>query len=324
MLFDNSNRTKACVLELFDKLLVTQHKKLLGSMNDSGCTIPERMCGNNLITLTIVGAVVSAVCVVGNGIILAAFITVKSLRKPSNVLLTNLALGDFLYGFIGFPIYVIPDFQHHLFCHSTFAYIRVFILHLVFTLSLNNIFVIACERFLGIEYPFFYKSHVTTATALILSTTSWTFGIVRSIVFCTFYFNHENVAISIELVVMVMLLSVTCIVYCRVYFVSRRHLRRDFEFGIRNQESRAQVVVMIGVVNALSWTPVIVIRVLNIMSIDVGNWLQASWLCPFAGTGLNLVIYTYRMRDYREAVKALLGRRNVVSPPVHTIELSVH
>ncbi|XP_046552337.1 rhodopsin, GQ-coupled-like [Haliotis rubra] len=205
------------------------------------CQIPERIAGEWLVALTIIGAIVSVVSVVGNGIIIAAFVAIRPLRKPSNLLLTNLALSDLLNGLVGFPIYLVTDFYNSLFCDLMFRHVRLFILYFCINMQLNNISIIAIERFVGIQFPFIYEPHVTIKKTFLRRPLLGCLGF-RGFVASSYKDNIQLVLI-VELQVLICLVVITFLVYLRVYIVSRRHLKRDQQFGIAKQESKSMVVV---------------------------------------------------------------------------------
>ncbi|XP_048255094.1 alpha-1B adrenergic receptor-like [Haliotis rufescens] len=264
------------------------------------CQIPERIAGEWLVALTIIGAIVSVVSVVGNGIIIAAFVAIRHLRKPCNLLLTNLALSDLLYGLVGFPMYIVTDYFNNLFCDWMFRHVRLFIIYFCINMQLNNISIIAIERFVGIQFPFIYESHVTTKKTFLATAITWVFGISRAVFVASSYEEDIHLVLMVELPVLICLVVLTFLVYLRVYIVSRRHLKRDRQFGISKQESKSLVAVHIAVCNVISWMPVVVVRFIDAVIVETHYWKQATFLSPFVGTCLNLFIYTYRMRNTKK------------------------
>lgn len=255
--------------------------------------------------ITVVGVVVVAVSSVGNAIIIAAFATTRMLHKPCNVFLANLAAGDFFYCIVGFPVNILPDHVPELYC-SRFAYVRYFVTFLCLMLSGANIMVLALERLYGVERPFHYRSHMTVRGGVKIVIMTWVILAMNAAIFSAFYTSQSFVLEWIASGIILVFHVCTFVIYARVFYVTRGHIKKDKTYGIRTRHTKSQAAAIVTLV--YGFTAAMAVAISTPLTIPYGNgpWKRTPFFLVLAASSFNLVIYTFRMADFRKAVFRML------------------
>ncbi|KAM8784490.1 prokineticin receptor 1 [Rhynchonycteris naso] len=147
-----------------------------------------------VIGMALVG--IMLVCGIGNFIFIAALVRYKKLRNLTNLLITNLAISDFLVAIVCCPFemdyYVVRQlsWEHgHVLCTSV-NYLRTVSLYV----STNALLAIAIDRYLVIVHPLRPRMKYQTATGLI--TLVWVVSILIAIP--SAYFTTETVLLIVK------------------------------------------------------------------------------------------------------------------------------
>ena len=116
-----------------------------------------------LVFLCVINAVAAIIATVGNLLVLAALSRTPSLRSPTYVLLSGLALSDLGVGLIAQPTFVgLNVALVKLNCHLFYQLLRIH--HFVANMFLDITFLTLCavtfERFLALKIPLRYRELV--------------------------------------------------------------------------------------------------------------------------------------------------------------------
>ncbi|XP_006835185.1 PREDICTED: histamine H4 receptor [Chrysochloris asiatica] len=138
--------------------------------------MPEINCTNSFppgacITLAFLMALVAFAIMIGNAVVILAFMVDKNLRHRSNYFFLNLAISDFFVGLISIPLYIPPAlFDWKL--EDELCTFWLLIDYLLCTASVYNIVLISYDRYQSISDAVSYRAKNTkilTTVALMLA-----------------------------------------------------------------------------------------------------------------------------------------------------------
>ncbi|XP_064203522.1 5-hydroxytryptamine receptor 7 [Anguilla rostrata] len=134
----------------------------------TGPTImPNKSCGEELldfgtaqrIFIGVMLAVITAVTVMGNTLVVIAVCVVKKLRKPSNYLLVSLAVADLSVALVVMPFVIVTDLTGGKWLFGeVFCNIFIGMDVMCCTASIMTLCVISVDRYLGITRPLTYPA----------------------------------------------------------------------------------------------------------------------------------------------------------------------
>ena len=127
-----------------------------------------------VIVLLVIALVI--VTVVGNSIVILAFVIDKNLRKLSNFLILNLALNDVVVGAICIPFYL-PYFVYENWVLGRVTCVFWLVIDYVIpAASAWNILLISLDRYLSVRFTLQYMAKQTSRLTLYFMLTPWVIG----------------------------------------------------------------------------------------------------------------------------------------------------
>ncbi|XP_051767341.1 trace amine-associated receptor 13c-like [Ctenopharyngodon idella] len=96
----------------------------------------------------------------------------KKLHTPTNLIILSLAVADLLMGLV-MPIEGIRQIGTCWYFGDTFCRLYIIILGLLFSASLNNLILIAVDRYVAVCHPLLYPQKITTTKTLVSICLSW-------------------------------------------------------------------------------------------------------------------------------------------------------
>ncbi|XP_025070038.1 histamine H3 receptor-like [Alligator sinensis] len=130
-----------------------------------------------LILLGVLMALLALITVLGNALVILAFVVDKNLRYRSNYFFLNLAISDVAVGAFSIPVYIpyILTGTWHL--GKVFCKLWLIVDSLMCSASSFNIVLISYDRFLSVSNAVYYRSHQTmTSKAVVLLVAIWVFA----------------------------------------------------------------------------------------------------------------------------------------------------
>ncbi|XP_071494856.1 neuropeptide CCHamide-1 receptor-like [Diadema antillarum] len=151
------------------------------NMTDLPKFIPKRTPTPLAFTVIIVMEVVMGM--VTNGTLFYLVGTVRELRTPPNILLANLALGDFLFIVITAPPVIAPSYMR-----TTFHYCRLnhFFYHASFGVSSMSLTAVSIERYFAIVKPFLVRRLSIMRATVVLCLIIW---VITCSISCFVFFD---------------------------------------------------------------------------------------------------------------------------------------
>lgn len=121
------------------------------------------------------------VCIVGNGLVIAAVTSLKPLRTPPNVLIVSLAVSDLLVGIIVMPLSIMYMYLRRwplgFRACSAWATFDV----MLCTASILNLMMLTIDRYMIITRPMVYEKYRTIRMLLLWIFLTWLLSIMISV-----------------------------------------------------------------------------------------------------------------------------------------------
>ena len=272
---------------------------------------------NTHIAACIVNTVFSLTAVIGNGFLLGAIW--KALHTPSNLLLVGLALSDFGVGFIVQPLYVfcliLEIITKKYFMAIWTAYRTsqaIFVSATVLTLT-----AVSVDRFLALYLHLRYTVFVTVKRSLIVLCLIWMLSAIYAFTLIIDIELHRGLSI----VFVLSSLLVNSIIYCVIFRIARHHrkqIQNYAQMNVNNVSSRkrhrksAFNMFVIFLLLCFCYIPYLCPRI----AVRFSQWplstirLTISWsaVLVYINSSLNPLVYCWRMRDLRTAMKTFVRR----------------
>lgn len=252
-------------------------------------------------------------------------VTIHALRKasfpdkPLKTLLLSLTISDLGVGLLGQPLYIVEQAEK-LRCNVpdiATSVVSATVHNLLFLTSFGSIIAISVNRFVAIQMPLRYQDIVTRKRAVIAVATIWLFSAV--FILCTLFVLKRNIAFVIFVIIEIASFIATTLSSCKIYFVLKRHKNE-----IQNQRQQvAQNDSMVNTVRLrksahctfwiylafwLCYLPYIIIVITE--KCLPNTIMEALFMCSetivLLNSSLNPVIYCWKMRHVRHAVKGVL------------------
>ena len=285
--------------------------------------VPQKLIVSNCV----VNILLLVTTTIGNILVLSAVWKTPSLRSPSTILLCGLATTDLAVGLVVQPLFLSMELmllvsnsaKYH--CNLAKAYIAVS--YTVCSASLMTITAISLDRLLAIQYHLRYTSIVTIPRVVFVMTLNWLVsGFLASLVF----WSGKAVFPVVMTVGVAICLCLSTYAHVKIYVVVRHHQQQ-----IQAQAQAVQAVNGFNMVrfkgtatNAflvyyfllLCYTPLFINFLLNSNEEIVQSVLSKkahraiSWKLTttivFMNSSVNPLIYCWRVREMRVAVKRAL------------------
>ena len=265
----------------------------------------------------------------------------RSLRSPSTNFVINMAVADFMAGFLSGCLLITYDAvmlinkrnymdRVHIFL-SIFTYIAV----MSVTVGCCNVVAMACDRWFAVSTALNYRNIVTTKRVNILIVLFWIYAVLFTSLFpigvplniCQMILCHLH--ITLPLVVM-------SILYWKTFRALGAHTRRvkNLQSGSdraslkttqREKKTTKAFVIVLGLFYVAFLPYVIAINLRNLCSVCANSkslnvFLEISFRFALLNSSLNPFVYAWRIPKYRRAVKTVMngccGRRrnNAIDP----------
>ena len=276
----------------------------------------------------------AAAAVIGNALVIAAFIASDKLQKRKTYfLLISLAVADFLVGALAIPLYihviggsVTQWWTLHSHMQHTQRAIEIF----ASWASIIFLVVIALERVYAAVSPFSHDSLKPIGYYIVIGFV-WIFAAVIGILS---FLRESHVGAADKDVVfyfLMLMISLSMLIIIISYIVVVIFLLRA-KFSDQYEQKMAVTLLMLTVIFVVSWLP---FKVLNYIFYleprstlgcyhDLGcvyQILYATKFLHYFNSVVNPLVYALRVKDFRDGVRRVLCCRCATSPPPPTFPL---
>lgn len=285
--------------------------------------------GGLFIWATVYGCVAVAV-VTGNSIIIAAFcFNRKLLHSRTNYFLVSLAIADLLVGSFSIPMYVYDIFgylqQTSNRLHEIYSSIDIFTAFA----SIFALVLVALERAYSVSYPHKHRL-VNRRVYFILIGCVWIvaswLGALRF--FGTYTKNNSITKVFSYLMMVFILCSLILITGAYTTIWRRVTAPTHLQHKTRSLQERrlANTLIIVTCVFFLCWLPFYTISI-TIFFCPVCYHLQVVYFCKllqYSNSLANVLIYTLRIREFRNTILRLFCRKPQPSVNMPSIPAAKH
>ena len=257
--------------------------------------------------------------IVFNSITIQAIKKTSSLPNPLKILLLSLALSDLAVGLVAQPLWIVnilrkKDTEVLWIIQSTLA-----------NASFLGIMALSVDRFLAVHLHLRYRELVTYKRVLRLAILTWVFSALLSSI-CCLVTENLNPFMNITIIVWSLCLIFLTVISCRLYFAVRVHTQQIQALQLKqtalSDELATASRLRKSAVSSFYVNFVFLVCYLPFYcSLTTGIFFKKAaftnsqiWqelfllsrTLMFINSCLNPVIYCWRMRDIRHAIKNIL------------------
>lgn len=291
-------------------------------MNDSSCPNSNtNLPPTQHIIFVTIHFTSSLLAVVGNILILTAFIKTPSLHCTSNYFLVSLSLADLLVGLLINPLYIalttlnlwVTD--HPLYIAENFLWIHT-LMATTFSLA-----AVSIDRYLAITRVFDYVELVTTQRCVKTIVSIWFASIIFGSTALYTPKTHNSILWTICLVLTFGIpLIIIMLCYYKILKTARYQARQIASLQsdnnkrkeyLRNSKAAYTIGIIIGCFVIL-FTPSFIFACIELSTSDVcrkriiyRHWLWGIWV-SYLSSAINPWIYAIRSMEFRNAIKRII------------------
>ena len=261
----------------------------------------------------------SVTAFLGNLLIIVALQKPSSLHPPSKLLLGCLVLTDLCVGLIIQPLFVT-------FLNSSENLRRCYYVHRIFSttgiifcgVSLITLTAISVDRLFALKLGIRYRRVVTLRRVRCLVAALWFYQVSIS---TTFYINEDFFLIAICAEGVLCVITLTCC-YCKIYLTLRQHHARVQEHAHQGQLNGGGIGINLArvrykrTVSSALWLQIMVlvcylplgltaalVVITGLLTPSLYLALYISFSLVLFNSSLKLVVYCWKMKEVRQAVK---------------------
>ena len=259
----------------------------------------------------------------GNIVVFAVVLSNKRLWTRSNAFLLSLATSDFLVGVLLEPMFVAQFFSRDRREDCRFNMIRRYLSTLLMGGAVGSIALVSYDRWTHLTKTISYKTFMPKKKVAILITIAWVIPIVIPLVRLTSEAVYS--AIIIIYLSLVLALMTTCyivivkIVRSRTFNVKQRSDQKRLDKSTSDHIRVAKAIVLIILCLLVTIMPVCIYHgVTSVNGLSPGlihisdNTKEICYAVlmtiGLANSGINPVIYYFRIPEFRSSMKRLFGR----------------
>uniref|UniRef100_A0A672YKP6 5-hydroxytryptamine (serotonin) receptor 7c n=1 Tax=Sphaeramia orbicularis TaxID=375764 RepID=A0A672YKP6_9TELE len=271
-------------------------------------------------------AIITAVTVMGNTLVVIAVCVVKKLRQPSNYLLVSLAVADLSVAIVVMPFVIVTDLTGGKWLFGeVFCNIFISMDVMCCTASIMTLCVISVDRYLGITRPLTYPARqngqlmakmivgvwLVSASITLPPFCGWAKNVHTAgvcLISQDFGYTIYSTAVAFYIPMLVML-----VMYYKIFRAARKS-GECAALSRLEQKAATTLGVIVGVF-AVCWLPFFILStarpfICGVECSCVPIWLERTllWL-GYANSLMNPFIYAFFNRDLRSTYRDLLRCR---------------
>ena len=280
-------------------------------------------------TSSVVSIVMAPMIMLGNVLVLLAVWKdpLKKLRSsPSNVILVSMALADLSVGLVVCPLtaywgWVIFDKGISPFDLSVIFAINAFSVNV----SFGHMFLLTVDRLLAVVKPLQYRVIITNKRAVIASCVCWIYFLAFG---CSFLILRDYLALmaAVDTVQLLSILLSMLIMYTVIMFRFHRYSKsrinepiysqNNLTFILKRERRLFKAITIVICAFLICYMPWCIVQMLIYLCKPCNPHLAVlmiffgfSTCLTYANSGLNPILYSWRLPKYRETFKYLLKNR---------------
>ena len=280
-------------------------------------------------TSSVISIVMAPMIMLGNVLVLLAVWKdpLKKFRSsPSNVILVSMALADLSVGLVVCPLtaywsWVIFDKGISPFDLSVIFAINAFSVNV----SFGHMFLLTVDRLLAVVKPLQYRVIITNKRAVIASCVCWIYFLAFG---CSFLILRDYLALmaAVDTVQLLSILLSMLIMYTVIMFRFHRYSKsrinepiysqNNLTFILKRERRLFKAITIVICAFLICYMPWFIVQMLIYLCKPCNPHLAVlmiffgfSTCLTYANSGLNPILYSWRLPKYRETFKYLLKNR---------------
>ena len=258
----------------------------------------------------------------GNILVFILVIYNRRLRTRSNAFLLSLATSDFLVGAILGPMFAVQFFSHDHRENCSFNTVRRYLSTLLMGGAVDSIALISYDRWTHLSKTVRYNDFMPKKKVVVLITIAWIIPLFIPLVRLTSEAVYSAIII-VYICFILALMTICYIVIAKIVRTRENNLRQRNETAksraTKNHIHVAKAVILIILCLLVTFMPVCIyhgLTALNSLSpgmIYISD--DAKEICyavlltiGLANSGINPVIYYFRMPEFRKSMKSLVAQ----------------
>ena len=172
------------------------------------------------------------ISVIGNSLVLVAILKTPSIRTPSMILISSLAVSDLLVGVLAQPLFIANKFKSLTEKDLFLQHVRVLTGFFLCGVSLGTTTVIGVDRFMAFHYHMRYFTIVTKSRVLCTVTMIWLFTFL-----CLglYLWNHPLYHLLAGIY------TAMCLIVCTYLYIKMYGIVRHHDKQIRVQKKAVEI-----------------------------------------------------------------------------------
>lgn len=284
-------------------------------------TSSESDCGELGMSDKIAGGVVNTAVslfgTLGNILVILVIWRTPNLRTICGILVSNLAMADFLTtAFVNLPFYHAYATRSNSCEDPASLRFALVIAHISVASSLLTLTFLSMDRCFASCSPLKHKTFMTFTKLKLILLKIWVDSLLFPILQAFYPYSTVLWYVPTGSVIFCFVIIFTCsvltILNVRRNSIRINNLHQNQDGGrisadIRQRNKQvAKTTALIVILFVLSWTPFVVIRLLDRSAYySLGFWFASL---AYANSSMNPCIYFYQHRSYRQALKAIFRR----------------
>ena len=282
----------------------------------------------------IINSIMILLILSGNSTTLWLMARYKRLRSVTNTFIISLACADLILGSV-YPLYSILNYTTFAYSWTSLKYPCASCLYFIIVsagVSNFSLLAVSVDRYYAVIHPLTYRTKVTYKRAHVCIVGIWIYILLVSLSMFPVYgqdlSKYYKISCSLlnlipkwyffGLIMPHMLIPniLSKLLYCKILYVARKqadkiykeNLRILGENGVRREDKATKTMAIILVFFILCWAPY---TVLHIVIYSIGysspDWLydmlEAAKVLSASNSVINPLVYVWRNRDFRQALK---------------------
>ena len=280
-----------------------------------------KQTGQDITSASIIACVLSSIfaltAALGNGTIMLVIWKTRELHSPSLTLLFSLAVADLLVGLIGQPSFVafkIAELSENFKVYCTLRMIQFFFGWITCGVSFIILSGICIDRLLALTLHLRYQNIVTVPRVVTVIIVVWVFCSAWTV--SKIWLGDTWIILPVIITVVAMLVTAFCTF--KIFHIDRKHLRQINNQNeamahiqtravdvLKCKKSAVTIIYVYGFLVAfyLPFLVVMVVESVYGVTRSVKLAYDLATTVVFINSSVNPVIYCWRMRQIRQAVR---------------------
>ncbi|XP_073685303.1 trace amine-associated receptor 13c-like [Garra rufa] len=248
----------------------------------------------------------------------------KQLHTPTNLLILSLAVADLIVGLIVIPFMGIRFIESCWYFGETFCSLFLFIIFMVVTASLGNLFFISVDRYIAVSDPLRYTVRVTTDNVVFCIIINWLCCGIYSVIIlldtmfypetrdtcygdCTVSFKFEHFVTDL-IVTFVAPSSVIMSIYVKIFCVAKYQAKVvNSVTGVsRSQRKAGKTLGIVVAVFFMCWIPYYIVTLTEGNETTESVQLHVTCWILYMNSCMNPLIYALFYKWFRISVKHIV------------------